>query len=96
MPHTTLLYILAQRLVSLARSFFSSFALLQLEGCWLAMPELAPVILELIATMDERKRSQSPEQRHAEQARIAEGIALRSFSLCYLFSALMYVAAQSD
>ena len=47
---------------------------LQLEGCWLAMPKLAPVILKLIADMEERKRKQSPEQRKAEHMKIVERI----------------------
>lgn len=45
-----------------------------LEGCWLAMPKLAPVILKLIADMEERKRKQSPEQRKAEHMKIVERI----------------------
>lgn len=45
-----------------------------LEGCWLAMPKLAPVIQKLIGEMEEKKLRQSPEQRRAEQARIADRI----------------------
>jgi hypothetical protein len=38
------------------------------------MPKLAPVILRLIAEMEERKMKQSPEQRKAEQIKILERI----------------------